>query len=93
MDNNLATYNWYLLGYTDIEIAQADGELAVAQANLETAQTKWDNCKDGTSQAAIALAEATLADAQREWERVKDGPKQSRHRRGPGCCRCCPGHR
>jgi HlyD family secretion protein len=74
MESKLTTYNWYLLDYTENEIAQADGEVAVAQASLETAQANWDSLKNGTSAAAIALAEATLADAQREWERVKDGP-------------------
>ena len=74
MKTKLATYNWYLLGYTDEDIAQADAEVAVAQANLETAQANWGNLKNGTSDAATQLAEATLADAQREWERVKNGP-------------------
>lgn len=74
METTFATYNWYLQNYSDIEIAQADGELAVAQANLDIAQAEWESVKEGTSQASIALAEATLADAQREWERVKDGP-------------------
>lgn len=77
MDKAFATYNWYVLGYTDNEIAQADAEIAVAQANLEAAQANWDSAQDGTSQAAVALAEATLADAQREWERVKDGPSEA----------------
>jgi HlyD family secretion protein len=77
MDKAFATYNWYVLGYTENEIAQADAEIAVTQANLEAAQTNWDNAQDGTSQAAVALAEATLADAQREWERVKDGPSEA----------------
>ena len=69
-----ATYNWYLQNYTEIDIAQADAELAVAKADLEKAQADWDNLKNGTSAAAIALVAAQLADAQREWERVKDGP-------------------
>ena len=68
-----ATYNWYLQGYTAIDIAQADAELAVAKANLVSAQAEWDRLKTGSSSAVIAMAEATLADAQREWERVKDG--------------------
>ncbi|HZD57482.1 MAG TPA: efflux RND transporter periplasmic adaptor subunit [Anaerolineales bacterium] len=76
MDEAFAIYNWYLLGYTDTEIAQADAELAVAKADLEAAQADWDRLQNGTSQAAIALTEATLADAQREYERVKDGPSQ-----------------
>ncbi len=77
MDQAFATYNWYLQGYTDIEIAQADAAVAVAQANLEAAQAEWDRLKNGASEAAIALAEATLADAQREYERVKNGPSQA----------------
>ena len=74
MDKALATYNWYILGYTDNDIAQVDAELAVAQADLEMAQAEWDRLKDGASTAAVAMAEATLADAQREYERVKNGP-------------------
>jgi HlyD family secretion protein len=74
METAFATYNWYLQGYTENEIAQADAEVAVAQANLETTQTEWDNLKNGSSAAQIAIAEATLADAQREWQRVKNGP-------------------
>jgi HlyD family secretion protein len=74
MDTAFATYNWYLQDYTANDIAQADGQLAVAQANLEAAQAEWDRLKNGASTAEIALAEATLADAQREYERVKDGP-------------------
>ena len=76
MKETLATYNWYVGGYSDNEIAQADAELAVAKADLERAQANWDSLQNGTSSAAIALAEATLADAQRAWERVKDGPSQ-----------------
>jgi HlyD family secretion protein len=75
MDSKLTSYNWYLLDYTDNEIAQADGEVAVGKANMETAQANWDSLKNGTSEAAIALAEATLADALREWEQVKNGAK------------------
>jgi HlyD family secretion protein len=77
MKTKLATYNWYLLGYTDTDIAQADAELAVAQANLEKAQADWDLVKDNDNSAAVMLAEAKLADAQRAYERVKDGPSQA----------------
>ncbi len=77
MKTKLATYNWYLLGYTDTDIAQADAELAVAHANLEKAQADWDLVKDNDSSAAVMLAEAKLADAQRAYERVKDGPSQA----------------
>ena len=74
MDKALATYNWYLLSYTENDIAQADAELAVAQANLEVAQAAWDRLKNGASTAEVAMAEATLTDAQREYDRVKEGP-------------------
>ena len=74
MERAFATYNWYLLGYTDVEIAQANGELAVAEATLEQAQAAWESLQGGSTQAEIALAEARLADALREWERLKDGP-------------------
>jgi HlyD family secretion protein len=76
MKTKLATYNWYLLGYTDTEVAQADAALAVAQANLDKAQADWDLVKDNDSSAAVMLAEAKQADAQRAYERVKDGPSQ-----------------
>ena len=76
MDKAFATHNWYLLSYTENDIAQADAELAVAQADLEAAQANWDRLKGGASSAAVALAEATFADAQREYERVKDGPTE-----------------
>ena len=77
LKTKFATYNWYLLGYTDTEVAQADAELAVAQANLEKAQADWGLVKDNDSSAAVMLAEAKLADAQRAYERVKDGPSQA----------------
>lgn len=76
MESKLAIYNWYLLGYTESDIAQADAELGVAQANLEKAQSALESLKNGNSSAAISLAEAVLADAKREWERVKNGPTE-----------------
>ena len=77
MKTKLATYNWYLLNYTSTDIAQADAEVAVAKAALDSAQADWDQLKDGASSAEVAMAEATLADAKREYERVKDGPSQT----------------
>lgn len=57
---------------TDIAVRQAD--LETAQAQLVQAERDWERIKDGTSLADISLLEAQLADAQREWERLKDGP-------------------
>jgi HlyD family secretion protein len=76
MESKLGIYNWYILPYTDSEIAQADAELAVAQANLDSARSTYDNLKNGVSEAAVALAEARLEDAQRAWERLKDGASE-----------------
>ncbi len=55
------------------EIAEAEADLAVAQANLAEAKREYERVKDGPTQADIELLEAQLEDAQREWERVKDG--------------------
>lgn len=74
MNTKLGIYNWYLLGYTPDEIAQADAEVAVAQANLDKAQSDYNNLKNGTSAASLDLAQAQLEDAQRAYDRVKDGP-------------------
>jgi HlyD family secretion protein len=57
---------------TDLAVRQA--ELETAQAQLAEAQREWERIKDGTSPADIALLEAQMDDAQREWERLKDGP-------------------
>jgi len=74
MQTAFATYNWYLLPPTPDEIAQADADLAVAQANLAKTQANWDNLKNGSNSAAATLAEATLSDAQRAYDRIKNGP-------------------
>ncbi len=73
MEQRLATYNWYLLGYSEEEIAQADAEVAVANANLEKTQADWDRLKDGVSTTASLLAQAGLAAAQRDAARLNNG--------------------
>ena len=57
---------------TDLAVRQA--ELDTAQAQLAEAEREWERIKGGASSADISLLEAQLADAQREWERLKDGP-------------------
>jgi HlyD family secretion protein len=59
---------------TDIDIAEARADLAVAQAALDDAYREYERVKDGPSDADIALLEAQLADAIRNWERLQDGP-------------------
>jgi len=77
METKLATWNWYLLDYTENDIAQADAAVAVAQADLDAAQSAWDRLSAGASSGQAAMAEAQLADAQREYERVKNGPTEA----------------
>ncbi|MGD2155341.1 MAG: efflux RND transporter periplasmic adaptor subunit [Anaerolineales bacterium] len=57
---------------TEIAVAQAD--LNTAQAQLLDAQREYERLKDGPNPADIALLEAQLEEAQREWERLQDGP-------------------
>jgi RND family efflux transporter MFP subunit len=73
MNAALALFNWYTGRYPEMDIAQADAELAVAQANLEKAQAERERLKDGVSPTEVALAEAALAGARRDWARASAG--------------------
>jgi len=59
---------------TEIDIAEAAADLAVAQAQFADANLEYERIKDGPTDAEVALLEAQLADAQRDWERLQDGP-------------------
>jgi HlyD family secretion protein len=74
MNTAFATYNYYLLPYTDQNIAEADAAVAVAQADVNTAQSNYDSLKNGPTAAAMAVAQAKLDDAQRAYDLVKNGP-------------------
>ena len=59
-DRALAQLNW-LLGMPDsVEIAEADANLAVAEANLLEAQREWDRLKDGPDPDDIRAAEVRI---------------------------------
>jgi HlyD family secretion protein len=64
MKTALANYNWYLLPYSDIDIAQAEAELQSAQAELASAQQAYDQLQDGPDPQALALANARVQNAQ-----------------------------
>jgi HlyD family secretion protein len=77
MDRAFAIYNWYLLKSSPQDIAQADGEVAVAQAKLSDAQARWKRLQDGpdslqleTANAKVQDAQADLAQAQQDLENV-----------------------
>jgi len=67
-------YNRLLDPPNPVDLALAQANLAMAEAQLNQAEREWERVKDGLSPAEIAVLQARLADAQREWERLKDGP-------------------
>ena len=59
-DKALANLNW-LLGKPDaVEIAQADGAVVVAKAQLADAQREWDRLKNGVDPQDLAAAQAKV---------------------------------
>jgi HlyD family secretion protein len=64
MKTALANYNWYLLGYSDIDVAQAEAGLQSAQAEFASAQQAFDQLQNGPDPQALALANAHVQNAQ-----------------------------
>jgi HlyD family secretion protein len=60
-DRTLASLNWLLSKPNANEIAQADAELALAQAKLADAQREWERLKDGADLEDITAAESRVA--------------------------------
>jgi HlyD family secretion protein len=63
-NNALATYNWYTGHPTEIEQAQLEADVALAQARLDDAVRAYERVKDGPNPDDIAAAEARVAAAQ-----------------------------
>ncbi len=63
-DRALATLNWYWGKPSEIESAQAEASLALAQAQLEDAEREWERLKDGADPNDIAAAEVAVQAAQ-----------------------------
>jgi HlyD family secretion protein len=55
----------------DMEVAQAEGELVVAKAEMEAAQREWDKVKNGTDAVEMQLAEAGLLNAEKQLESAR----------------------
>jgi HlyD family secretion protein len=72
-DSTLRTLNWYRGNPGQDEISEADARLALAQAQVQDAQTAWERLQDGPTEAEVALLQSQLADAQRDLERMRDG--------------------
>ncbi len=59
-DRALATLNWYLGKPSEIDVAKAEAQLALAKAQLEDAQREWERLKDGPDAADIRAAQARV---------------------------------
>jgi HlyD family secretion protein len=70
-DRALITLNWYLGKNSEQDIAEAEAQLKLAQAQLTAAQQKWEDVKDGPSAADLALVEASILSAQAQLNYAK----------------------
>ncbi len=59
-----ANYRYLLTDPDEVEIAIADGNLALAQAQFEEAQREWERLKDGPDPDDILVAESRIASAE-----------------------------
>ncbi|MBI9043888.1 MAG: efflux RND transporter periplasmic adaptor subunit [Anaerolineaceae bacterium] len=59
-DRSLANLNWLLGNPDEIEVAIADANMDVAQANLEDAKREWERLKDGPDPEDVESAEARV---------------------------------
>jgi HlyD family secretion protein len=55
----------------EMEVAQSEGELVVAKAELEAAQREWDKVKNGPDVVEMQLAEAGLLNAKKQLESAR----------------------
>ena len=74
-DSALRNWNWYTGHPTEIQQAQLDAEVAIAEAKVAEAEQAYERVKDGpdpdevtTAELQLANAEATLAVSQRNLE-------------------------
>jgi len=63
-DRAVANLNYLRAMPNEIDVSQADAELAAAQAEVDAAQAAFDKLKDGPDPAAVQLAEARIRNAQ-----------------------------
>jgi HlyD family secretion protein len=63
-DRALITLNWYLGKNSEQDLAEADANLALAQAQVAEAQRQYDLVKNGPSAVNLTLAQEKAANAQ-----------------------------
>ena len=66
----LASYNWYTGHPTEIQQAQLEADLALAQAQLDDAIREYERTKDGPDPDDVAAAEARVAAARATLEQA-----------------------
>jgi len=69
-DRALATLNWYLGKNSEKDIAKADADLALAQAQFNAAKQELEDTKDGPSASDLALVQAGIASAQAQLDQA-----------------------
>jgi HlyD family secretion protein len=77
-DRAFAIWNWYLLPWPEDAVAQADADLALALAQYDQAQERWELLQQGPdpyelklAQARVTDNEARLATAQKALENIE----------------------
>jgi HlyD family secretion protein len=73
-DDALEQYNQLLEPPDPLDLAVAEGNVILKQAELQQAQLDFERLKDGPTPGEIAVLEAQLADAEREHQRLANGP-------------------
>ena len=70
-DRTFAIWNWYELPWPEDEVAQADADLALAQAQYDHAKAQWEQLEQGPDPFEIKLAQANVEDAQASLTKVQ----------------------
>lgn len=70
-DTSLANLNYLLARPNELDVAQMDAQLSLAQAKLSDAEQKLSRLKDGPDSNQMALAEARLKDARMKLQAAK----------------------
>jgi len=76
-NNALWSWNWYTGQPTEIEQAQLDAELALAQAQLAEAQRAYDQVASGPDPDEVAKAELQLSNAQASLDEAQSNLDQA----------------
>lgn len=63
-DRTFAIWNWFELPWPEDEVAHADADLALAQAQYDQAKARWELLEGGPDPYELKLAQANVEDAQ-----------------------------